>query len=173
METLPVFGKRFWLGASYFDGNSYPFNALNGDVNPSTLVYKRRLGLATSFKVWKFDLAGEWVRGRDTELLKYLSSPIPSEDRNTTVEGFYFHVELPLNESLDIRLKYDVWNPDRNLFSTFSLDREPEEPTWSTLGSALTWHFSEGALTRIVYQVNNAEKSTRSAAIVPQLLVEF
>ncbi|MXV78261.1 hypothetical protein F4X73_12210 [Candidatus Poribacteria bacterium] len=171
--TLPVFGKRFWLGGSYFDGNSYPFNAINGDVNPSTLVYKRRLGLATSFKVWKFDLAAEWVRGRDTELLKYLSSPIPSEDRNATVEGFYFHVELPLNESLDIRLKYDVWNPDRDLFSTFSFDREPEEPTWSTLGGALTWHFSEGALARIVYQVNNVEKPTRSAAIVPQLLVEF
>ena len=34
--TLPVFGKRIWLGTSYFDGNSYPFNPNNGDVNPST-----------------------------------------------------------------------------------------------------------------------------------------
>ncbi len=171
--TLPIFGKRFWFGTSYFDGNSYPFNAISGDVNPSTLVYKRRLGLATSFKVWKFDLATEWVTGRDTELLTYLSVPNSSEDRHASVEGFYFHVELPLNESLDIRLKYDVWNPDRDLFSTFSIDREPEELTWTTLGGALTWHFSEGALVRVVYQVNNVEKSTRSAAIVPQLLVEF
>ena len=171
--TLPVFGKRFWLGASYFDGNSYPFNAINGDVNPSTLVYKRRFGLATNFKMWKFNLAAEWVRGKDTHLLKYPNIPILPEDRNPTVEGIYFHVELPLNESLDMRLKYDVWNPDRGLFSTFSLDRETEEHTWSTLGGALTWHFSEGALARVVYQVNNVEKPTHSVSIVPQLLVEF
>lgn len=171
--TLPVFGKRFWLGASYFDGNSYPFNAINGDVNPSTLVYKRRFGLATSFKVWKFDFAGEWVRGRDTQLLKYLTIPIPPEERDATVEGFYVHTEVPLSETLDIRLKYDVWNPNRELFSSYAFEREPEEQVWSTLGAALTWHFAEGALARIVYQVNNAEKSTRSAMIVPQLLVEF
>ena len=36
--NLPLFGKRIWLSASYFDGNSYPFNPINGDVNPSTLI---------------------------------------------------------------------------------------------------------------------------------------
>ncbi len=49
--TLPVFGKRVWLGASYFDGNSYPSDPDTGDVNISTLVYKRRFALATSFKL--------------------------------------------------------------------------------------------------------------------------
>ena len=171
--TLPVFGKRFWLGASYFDGNSYPFDPIRGDVNPSTLLYKRRFGLATSFKVWKVDFAAEWVRGRDTHLLKYLSIPIPPDDRSAAVEGFYIHTEIPLSESLDIRLKYDVWNPNTDLFSSYAFEREPEEQVWSTLGGALTWHFSEGALARIVYQVNNVEKSTRGAVIVPQLLVEF
>ncbi|MDE0483441.1 MAG: hypothetical protein OXI67_12745 [Candidatus Poribacteria bacterium] len=171
--TLPVFGKRIWLGASYFDGNSYPFNPMNGDVNPSTLIYKRRLGLATSFKLWRFDLAAEWVRGRDTQLLKYLHIPIPSEDRNAMVEGYYLHAELPLTKTLDVRLKYDVWNPDTEKFSTFTFNREQDEQVWSTLGGALTWHFTEGAIARLVYQVNNIEKSTRSAAIIPQLLVEF
>lgn len=171
--TLPVFGKRIWLGASYFDGNSYPFNSINGDVNPSTLIYKRRVGLATSFKLWRFDLAAEWVRGQDTQLLKYLHIPIPAEDRKATVEGYYLHAELPLTETLDVRLKYDVWNPNTEKFSTFAFNREQDEQAWSTLGGALTWHFAEGALARLVYQVNNIEKSTRSAAIVPQLLVEF
>ncbi len=171
--TLPVFGKRIWLGASYFDGNSYPFNPINGDVNPSTLVYKRRLGLATSFKLWRFDLAAEWVRGQDTQLLKYLHIPIPADDRNATVEGYYLHAELPLTETLDIRLKYDVWNPNMEKFSTFTFNRASDEQVWSTLGGALTWHFTEGALARLVYQVNNVEKPTRSAAIIPQLLVEF
>ena len=171
--TFPLFGKRIWLGASYFDGNSYPFNPINGDVNPSTLIYKRRLGLATSFKLWRFDLAAEWVRGQDTQLLKYLHIPIPADDRNATVEGYYLHAELPLTETLDVRFKYDVWNPNMEKFSTFAFNREPDEQVWSTLGGALTWHFTEGALARIVYQVNNVEKSTRSAAIIPQLLVEF
>ena len=44
---------------------------------------------------------------------------------------------------------------------------------WTTLGGALTWHFTEGALARLVYQAHNIEKSTRNATIVPQLLVEF
>ena len=171
--TLPVFGKRIWLGASYFDGNSYPFNPMNGDVNPSTLIYKRRYGFASSFKLWRFDLAVEWVRGRDTQLLKYLHIPIPPEDRNATVEGLYLHAELPLTPTLDIRLKYDVWNPDRHKFSTIAFERVDDEQAWSTLGGALTWHFTEGGLARLVYQVNNIEKSTRSAAIIPQLLVEF
>ena len=59
--NLPLFGKRFWVGTSYFDGNSYPFNPNTGDVNPSTLVYKRRVGIATSFRTmeiqhrWRMD----------------------------------------------------------------------------------------------------------------------
>ncbi len=171
--TLPVFGKRIWLGGSYFDGNSYPFNPINGDVNPSTLVYKRRAGFATSFKLWRLDFAAEWVRGRDTQLLKYLYIPIPTEDRNASVEGYYLHAELPLSETLDVRLKYDVWNPNTTKFNTFTFNRGDEDQVWSTLGGALTWHFSEGALARIVYQINNVEKPTRSARIIPQLLVEF
>lgn len=171
--TLPLFGKRIWLGASYFDGNSYPFNPINGDVNPSTLIYKRRVGLATSFKLWRFDLAAEWVRGKDTQLLKYLHISTPAAERNATVEGYYLHAELPLTETLDIRLKYDVWNPNTAKFDTFAFNREDDEQIWSILGGALTWHFAEGALARLVYQVNNVEKSTRSAAIIPQLLVEF
>lgn len=171
--TLPLLGKRIWLGGSYFDGNSYPFNSMNGDVNPSTLIYKRRFGLATSFKLWRFDLAAEWVRGKDTQLLNYLHIPISTEDRNSSVEGYYLHAELPLTETLDIRIKYDVWNPDTANFSTFTFNREEDEHVWSTLGSALSWHFSEGALARLVYQVDNVEKSMRSAKIMPQLLVEF
>ena len=171
--TLPIFGKRIWLGLSYFDGNSYPFNAMTGDVNPSTLIYKRRVGVATSFKLWRFNLAAEWVRGKDTQLLKYLHIPIPSEDRNATTEGYYIHVELPLTDTLDVRLKYDIWNPDISQYPTFSFNRDQDERVWSTLGSALTWHFAEGASARVVYQINNVEKSTRSALIVPQLLVEF
>ncbi len=171
--TVPFFGKRIWLGASYFDGNSYPFNPINGDVNPSTLVYKRRFGIATNFRVWRFNLAAEWVQGQDTQLLKYLQIPLSPVDRNANVEGYYWHVELPITESLDIRLKYDVWNPDTEMYSSFAFNREQDEQVWSTLGGGLTWHFTEGALARIVYQVNNVEKSTRSATIVPQLLVEF
>lgn len=171
--TLPIFGKRIWLGTSYFDGNSYPFNSANGDVNPSTLIYKRRVGVATSFKLWRFDLAAEWVRGKDTQLLKYLQIPIPSEDRNSTVEGYYFHAELPLTDSLDVRVKYDIWNPDIEKYQTFAFNREQDEQVWTTLGGAFTWHFAEGASTRLVYQINNVEKSTRSASIIPQLLVEF
>ena len=171
--NLPLFGKRIWLSTSYFDGNSYPFNPINGDVNPSTLIYKRRIGFATSFKLWRFDLAAEWVRGKDTQLLKYLHIPIPEDDRNATVEGYYFHAELPLTETLDVRLKYDIWNPDTEKFSTLAFNREPDEQVWSTFGGALTWHFTEGALARLVYQVNNVEKATRSAVIIPQLLVEF
>ncbi len=171
--TLPVFGKRIWFGGSYFDGNSYPFNPINGDVNPSTLLYKRRFGIATSFKVWRFNLAAEWVRGQDTQLLKYLQIPLSTEDRNANVEGYYWHVELPITDTLDIRLKYDVWNPDTEMYRTYTFNREQDEQVWSTLGGGLTWHFTEGALARIVYQVNNVEKSTRSATIVPQLLVEF
>ncbi len=171
--NLPLFGKRIWLSASYFDGNSYPFNPINGDVNPSTLIYKRRIGFATSFKLWRFDLATEWVRGKDTQLLKYLHIPIPEDDRNATVEGYYFHAELPLTGTLDVRLKYDIWNPNTEKFSTLAFNREPDEQVWSTFGGALTWHFTEGALARLVYQVNNVEKATRSAVIIPQLLVEF
>ncbi len=171
--NLPLFGKRIWLSASYFDGNSYPFNPINGDVNPSTLIYKRRIGCATSFKLWRFDLAAEWLRGKDTQLLKYLHIPIPEDDRNATVEGYYFHAELPLTETLDVRLKYDIWNPNTEKFSTLAFNREPDEQVWSTFGGALTWHFTEGALARLVYQVNNVEKATRSAVIIPQLLVEF
>jgi len=171
--TLPIFGKRIWLGTSYFDGNSYPFNPINGDVNPSTLLYKRRLGLATSFKLWRFDLAAEWVRGQDTQLLKYLQIPIPAEDRKATVEGYYLHAELPLTETLDVRLKYDIWNPNTAKYNTFAFNREQDEQVWTTLGGALTWHFAEGASARVVYQVNNVEKTTRSATIIPQLLIEF
>ena len=171
--NLPLFGKRIWLSASYFDGNSYPFNPINGDVNPSTLIYKRRVGFATSFKLWRFDLAAEWLRGKDTQLLKYLHIPIPEDDRNATVEGYYFHAELPLTETLDVRLKYDIWNPNTEKFSTLAFNREPDEQVWSTFGGALTWHFTEGALARLAYQVNNVEKATRSAVIIPQLLVEF
>ena len=171
--TLPIFGKRIWLGTSYFDGNSYPFNSSNGDVNPSTLIYKRRVGVATSFKLWRFDLAAEWVRGKDTQLLKYLQIPIPSADRNSTVEGYYFHAELPLTDSLDVRVKYDIWNPDIDKYQTFVFNREQDEQVWTTLGGAFTWHFAEGASTRLVYQINNVEKPTRSASIIPQLLVEF
>ncbi len=171
--TFPLFGKRIWFGGSYFDGNSYPFNPLNGDVNPSTLLYKRRFGIATSFKLWRFNLAAEWVRGQDTQLLKYLQIPLSTEDRHANVEGYYWHVELPITDTLDIRLKYDVWNPDTEIYRTYTFNREHDEQVWSTLGGGLTWHFTEGALARIVYQVNNVEKSTRSATIVPQLLVEF
>lgn len=171
--TLPIFGKRIWLGASYFDGNSYPFNSTNGDVNPSTLIYKRRVGIATSFRLWGFDLAAEWVRGRDTQLLKYLHIPIPAAERNASVEGYYFHAELPLTDSLDVRLKYDIWNPDLEKYQSFAFNREDDEQVWTTLGGAVTWHFAEGASTRLVYQVNNVEKPTRSASIIPQLLVEF
>ena len=171
--TLPIIGKRIWLGTSYFDGNSYPFNSTNGDVNPSTLIYKRRVGVATSFRVWRFDVAAEWVRGRDTQLLKYLQIPIPSEDRNSTVEGYYFHAELPLTDTLDVRLKYDIWNPDIEKYQTLAFNREQDEQVWSTLGGAFTWHFAEGASARLVYQINNVEKQTRSGSIIPQLLVEF
>ena len=171
--NLPLFGKRIWLSVSYFDGNSYPFNPINGDVNPSTLIYKRRIGCATSFKLWRFDLAAEWVRGKDTQLLKYLHIPISEDDRNATVEGYYFHAELPLTETLDVRLKYDIWNPNTEKFSTLAFNREPDEQVWSTFGGALTWHFTEGALARLAYQVNNVEKATQSAVIIPQLLVEF
>lgn len=171
--TVPIFGKRIWLGTSYFDGNSYPFNSTNGDVNPSTLIYKRRIGVATSFKMWRFDLAVEWVFGRDTQLLKYLHIPISSEDRNSTVEGYYFHAELPLTDTLDVRFKYDIWNPNTAKYQTYTFNREQDEQVWSTLGVAFTWHFAEGASTRLVYQINNVEKTTRSASIIPQLLIEF
>ena len=170
--TLPLLGKRFWLGGSYFDGNSYPFNPNNGDVNPSTLSYKRRFGLATNFKIWRLDFAAEWVRGTDTQLLKYTQEPIKG-DRTATVEGYYLHAEIPLTETIDVRLKYDVWNPNTEKYSTFNFRRSRDAQPWTTLGGALTWHFTEGALARLAYQVNNIEKSTRSAAIVPQLLVEF
>ncbi len=159
--TLSLLGKRIWLGGSYFDGNSYPFNPNNGDVNPSTLVYKRRVGLATNFKIWRLNLAAEWVGGTDTQLLKWTQTPIKG-DRTTTVSGYYLHAEIPLTETIDVRLKYDVWNPNTD-------DAQP----WTTLGGALTWHFTEGALARLVYQVNNIEKPTRRATIVPQLLIEF
>jgi len=105
--------------------------------------------------------------------LKYLHIPIPPGDRNTSVEGYYLHAELPLSETLDLRLKYDVWNPNTTKFNTFTFNRDDEEQVWSTLGGAFTWHFTEGALARIVYQVDNVEKPTRSARIIPQLLVEF
>lgn len=170
--TLSLLGKRIWFGGSYFDGNSYPFNPNNGDVNPSTLIYKRRVGLATNFKIWRFALAAEWVRGADTQLLKYVQTPIVG-DRTTTVEGYYLHAEIPLTETVDVRLKYDVWNPDTGQYNTFNFNRTREAQPWTTLGGALTWHFTEGALARLVYQVNNIEKPTRSATIVPQLLVEF
>ena len=164
--SLSLLGKRVWLGGSYFDGNSYPFNPNNGDVNPSMLFYKRRFGLATSFKIWRLHLAAEWVRGTDTQLLKWTQTPLKA-DRTTTVAGYYLHAEIPLTETIDVRLKYDVWNPNAEKSSTF--DAQP----WTTLGGALTWHFTEGALARLVYQVNNIEKPTRSATIVPQLLIEF
>ena len=170
--TFSLLGKRIWLGGSYFDGNSYPFNPNNGDVNPSTLFYKRRVGLATSFKIWRLDLAAEWVRGIDTRLLKYAPTPIKG-DRTTTVEGYYLHAEIPLTETIDVRLKYDVWNPDTQKYSTLRFNRTRDAQPWTTLGAALTWHFTEGALARLVYQVNNIEKLTRSTTIVPQLLVEF
>ena len=171
--TLSLLGKRIWLGGSYFDGNSYPFNPNSGDVNPSTLSYKRRVGLATNFKIWRFDLAAEWVRGRDTRLLKYTQTPITGSNRTANVEGYYLHAEIPLTDTVDVRLKYDIWNPDRKKYSTFNFNRTRDAQTWTTLGGALTWHFTEGALARIVYQMNNVEKSTRSATIAPQLLVEF
>ena len=170
--TLSLLGKRIWLGGSYFDGNSYPFNPNNGDVDPSTLSYKRRFGLATNFKVWRLDFAAEWVRGTDTQLLKYTQGLI-KDDRTATVEGYYLHAEIPLTETIDIRLKYDVWNPDTEKYSTFDFSRSRDAQPWTTLGGALTWHFTEGVLARLVYQVNNIEKPTRSATIVPQLLVEF
>ncbi len=170
--TLALLGKRIWLGGSYFDGNSYPFNPNNGDVNPSTLIYKRRVGLATNFKIWRFNLAAEWVRGADTQLLKYVQTSIEG-DRAATVEGYYLHAEVPLTETVDVRLKYDIWNPDTERYNTFNFNRTREAQPWTTLGAALTWHFTEGALARLVYQVNNIEKPTRSAMIVPQLLVEF
>lgn len=171
--TLPLLGKRIWLGGSYFDGNSYPFNPNNGDVDPSTLFYKRRVGLATNFKVWRFNLAAEWVRGTDTQLLKYTQPAIISRDRTTMVEGYYLHAEIPLTETIDVRLKYDIWNPDTEKYETFNFNRTADAQPWTTLGGALTWHFTEGALARLVYQINNIEKSTRSTTIVPQLLVEF
>ena len=170
--TFSVLGKRIWLGGSYFDGNSYPFNPNSGDVNPSTLTYKRRGALATKFKIWRLDIAAEWVRGADTQLLKYAQTPIKG-DRTSTVEGYYLHVEIPLTETVDVRLKYDVWNPDMEHYNTFNFNRTRESQPWTTLGGALTWHFTEGALARLVYQVNNIEKPTRSAMIVPQLLIEF
>ena len=170
--TLSILGKRIWLGGSYFDGNSYPFNPNNGDVNPSTLFYKRRFGLATNFKIWRFDLAAEWIRGTDTHLLKYAQTPIKG-DRTATVEGYYLHAEIPLTETIDVRVKYDVWNPNAEKYSTFNFSRSRDAQPWTTLGGALSWHFSEGALARLVYQVNNIEKPTRSATIVPQILVEF
>ncbi|MDE0682114.1 MAG: hypothetical protein OXI63_04285 [Candidatus Poribacteria bacterium] len=170
--TLSFLGKRIWLGGSYFDGNSYPFNPNNGDVNPSTLSYKRRFGFATNFKIWRLDLAAEWVRGMDTHLLKYAQTPIKG-DRTATVEGYYLHAEIPLTETIDVRLKYDVWNPNTEKYSTFNFSRSRDAELWTTLGGALTWHFTEGALARLVYQVNNIGKSTRNATIVPQLLVEF
>ena len=170
--TPSLLGKRIWFGGSYFDGNSYPFNPDNGDVNPSTLSYKRRFGLATNFKIWRLDFAAEWVRGTDTQLLKYTQTPIKG-DRTATVEGYYLHAEIPLTETIDVRLKYDVWNPNTQRYSTFNFSRSDDAQPWTTLGGALTWHFTEGALARLVCQVNNIEKSTRSAAVVPQLLVEF
>lgn len=170
--TPSLLGKRIWFGGSYFDGNSYPFNPNNGDVNPSTLFYKRRFGLATKFKIWRLDLAAEWVRGTDTYLLKYAQTPIKG-DRTATVEGYYLHAEIPLTETIDVRLKYDVWNPNTGKYSTFNFIRSRDAELWTTFGGALTWHFTEGALARLVYQVNNIEKSTRNATIVPQLLVEF
>ncbi len=170
--TLSLLGKRIWLGGSYFDGNSYPFNPNNGDVNPSTLSYKRRFGFATNFKVWRLDFAAEWVRGTDTQLLKYTQGPI-KDDRTAAVEGYYLHAEIPLTETIDVRLKYDVWNPNTQKYSTFNFTRSRDAQPWTTLGGALTWHFTEGALTRLVCQVNNIEKPTRSTVIVPQLLVEF
>lgn len=170
--SLSLLGKRIWLGASYFDGNSYPFNPVNGDVNPSTLVYKRRVGVATNFKIWRVDIAAEWTRGTDTLLLKYAPNPNEIGERDATVTGYYLHAEIPLTETLDVRLKYDIWNPNTEKYGTF-LNRTPEAEVWTTLGGALTWHFTEGALARLVYQINNVEKSTRSAAIIPQLLVEF
>ena len=170
--TPSLLGKRIWFGGSYFDGNSYPFNPNNGDVNPSTLFYKRRFGLATKFKIWRLDLAAEWVRGTDTYLLKYAQTPIKG-DRTATVEGYYLHAEIPLTETIDVRLKYDVWNPNTEKYNTLSFNRTRDAQPWTTLGGALTWHFTEGALARLVYQVNNIEKSTRNATIVPQLLVEF
>ena len=171
--TLSLLGKRIWLGGSYFDGNSYPFNPNNGDVDPSTLFYKRRVGLATSFKIWRFDLAAEWVRGIDTHLSKYAETPITSSNRTRAVEGYYLHAEIPLTETVDVRLKYDVWNPDIEKYRTFNFNRTDDAQTWTTLGGALTWHFTEGALARIVYQMNNIGKPGRSATIVPQLLLEF
>ena len=171
--TAPFFDKRIWLGGSYFDGNSYPFNLNTGDVDPSTLSYKRRFGIATQFKVWRCDIAAEWVRGMDTTLSKYAQTPINPQDRTKSVEGYYLHAEIPLTETLDVRLKYDIWNPDLERSATFNFNEVDDSETWTTLGAALTWHFSEGALARIVYQINNIEKSGRSATIVPQLLVEF
>ena len=171
--TLALLGKRIWLGTSYFDGNSYPFNPVNGDVNPSTLVYKRRVGVATNFKVWRVDIAAEWTRGTDTQLLKYAPNLKETGEREATSEGYYLHAEIPLTETLDIRLKYDIWNPNTEKYGTFVLNRTSEDEVWTTLGGAFTWHFTEGALARLVYQINNIGKPTRSAAIIPQLLVEF
>ena len=171
--TFSLLGKRIWIGGSYFDGNSYPFNPNNGDVDPSTLVYKRRIGVATNFKIWRLNLAAEWVRGVDTSLLKYAESPLTQENRTRSVTGYYLHAEIPLTESVDIRLKYDIWNPDTAEYRTLDFRRNGDAHPWTTLGGALTWHFTEGALARIIYQVNNIEKPTRAAMIVPQLLVEF
>ena len=171
--TLSLLGKRVWLAGSYFDGNSYPFNPNNGDLDPSTLFYKRRVGFATKFKIWRFDLAAEWVRGTDTQLLKYAQTPITTADRTAAVQGYYLHAEIPLTETVDVRLKYDVWNPDTEKYSTFNFNRTRDAELWTTLGGALTWHFAEGALARLVYQIDNIEKPTRRARIIPQLLVEF
>ena len=112
------------------------------------------------------------MRGTDTQLLKYPQTLIKS-NRTVPVEGYYLHAEIPLTETIDVRLKYDVWNLNTEKYSTFNFSQLHDAQPWTTLGGALTWHFTEGALARLVYQAHNIEKSTRNATIVPQLLVEF
>ena len=70
------------------------------------------------------------------------SAPLP-DNRTRTVEGYYLHAEIPLTETVDVRLKYDVWSPDMERYGTFDFNRTDDAQTWTTLGGALTWHFTK------------------------------
>lgn len=107
--STDLFNKQLKVGLSYFEGDSYPFTngfqalgepPINGVLDKTRLVHKKRGSADVRFRLGNTDFAGEYTTGEDDNLA----------GAKNTVAGWYVRADYPLiANKLILLAQADQW----------------------------------------------------------------
>lgn len=134
------FKKELKVGLSYFEGDSYPFTngfqalgepPINGILDKTRIVHKKRGSADVRFRLWNTDIAGEYTTGEDDNLAGI----------KTGVSGWYARADYPfIPNRLILLFQADQWQDGA---------AATEDKIFYSAG--LTYNMSDTSFARLTY----------------------